>query len=184
MRTILSLLVAATMATTAGCFADDSVQYSGGGYAEVDSPDLVEVSPGVQVIADYDEPIFFNEGYYWRYNGGVWYSSSRWGGGWGRVDRPPVVIGRIDRPGAYSHYRPSGWSPRARTGGRAVGRTERGGRVETRTETRRAEPARTETRRVEPARTETRRAEPARAPSSSSSGGHAAAAHAAATHHH
>ena len=34
-------------------------------------PDLVYAAPGVQVIADYNEPIFYSDGYYWRTSGGV-----------------------------------------------------------------------------------------------------------------
>ncbi len=42
----------------------------------VEQPDLVEVSPGIQVIADYDQPIFFlGRRLYWRNDGGIWYSS-------------------------------------------------------------------------------------------------------------
>ena len=29
-------------------------------------PDLVYAAPGVQVIADYNEPIFYSDGFYWR----------------------------------------------------------------------------------------------------------------------
>jgi hypothetical protein len=81
-------------------------------------PELVYAAPGVQVIADYDEPIFFADGFYWRsYNGG-WYRSSIYTGGWSYYSRPPVVITRIDRPHAYAHYRPMGWRGRGAPGPR------------------------------------------------------------------
>src|SRR5689334_12571031 len=83
-----------------------AVAAAGGCAATVSAgPDLVSVSPGVQVIADYDEPIFFADGLYWRYYGGVWYSSSYYTGGWVYA-RPPAAVLRIDRPYAYRHYRP------------------------------------------------------------------------------
>jgi hypothetical protein len=149
MRTILNIMIAGVMATAAagatGCYSNDDVEYSG--QASYDSsPDLVDVSPGVQVIADYDEPVFFSDGLYWRYSGGIWYSSGYWGGGWA-VGRPPYGIAHIDRPYAYAHYRPVGWHPRA--GARVVGRTEVRGRGEVRGEVRenraevRREPVRT-----------------------------------------
>lgn len=74
-------------------------------------PDLAYVSPGVQVIADYDEPIFYSDGYYWRYQGNAWYRSSYYNRGWGYA-APPAAILRIDRPYAYVHYRPQGWHGR------------------------------------------------------------------------
>jgi hypothetical protein len=70
----------------------------------VTAPDLVVVSPGVQVIADYDEPIFFSDNYYWRNTGGTWYRSTNYSGGWGRVEVAPVAIRSIERPAAYVHY--------------------------------------------------------------------------------
>ena len=71
------------------------------------TPELVYVSPGVQVIADYDEPIFYSDGYYWRYDGGVWYRSASYRGGWALTYNVPVAVRRIDRPHAYVRYRSS-----------------------------------------------------------------------------
>src|SRR5580765_4401630 len=45
-------------------------------------PDLVYVAPGVQVIADYNEPIFYSDSFYWRFDGGTWYRSRSYTGGW------------------------------------------------------------------------------------------------------
>jgi hypothetical protein len=77
------------------------------GYASPDV-DMAYVSPGVQVIADYDEPIFYTNGYYWRYYGDTWYRSNSWTGGWA-YSRPPSALLRINRPHAYVHYRPRGY---------------------------------------------------------------------------
>ena len=101
-----ALLAATSCAGTVTTVSDDPY-----------GPDLVYAAPGVQVIADYDEPIFFTDGFYWRFYGGGWYRSSRYAGGWVYAN-PPMAVRRIDRPYAYAHYRPQGW----------VGRRERVGR--------------------------------------------------------
>lgn len=100
---VLALIVASGCAGTT----------SGGYYASASysTPDLVYVSPGVQVIADYDEPIFYSDGFYWRYYGNTWYRSPYYNRGW-IYARPPSAILRIDRPYAYRHYRPSGYVSR------------------------------------------------------------------------
>ena len=78
-------------------------------------PDLVEVSPGVQVrFYDYNEPIFFSDGLYWRENGGVWYSSRVYTGGWGRYEGGVPMRFRSVNVHAYAHYRPAGYVPRHR----------------------------------------------------------------------
>lgn len=98
---VLALSISMGAATfMAGCRAT----VSSPGY----NPDLVYVSPGVQVIADYDEPIFYSDRYYWRLYGGSWYRSPYYTGGWVAAVPPPAVM-RIDRPHAYVHYRPGGW---------------------------------------------------------------------------
>jgi len=84
--------------------------------ADAYPPDMVYVSPGVQVIADYDEPIFYSDGFYWRFYGGGWYRSTYYTGGWVYA-RPPVAVMRIDRPYAYAHYRPTGYVARHPAGG-------------------------------------------------------------------
>jgi hypothetical protein len=72
--------------------------------SEVAAPDLVVISPGVQVIADRDEPIFYSGNYYWRNQGGFWYRSTSHTRGWARVEVAPVEIRAIERPSAYVHY--------------------------------------------------------------------------------
>lgn len=103
------VFLVATLA--AGCAG--TVGYRAGVSGAVYTPDLVYVAPGVQVIADYDEPIFYTDGFYWRYDGAGWYRSSYYSGGWVYATPPPAVV-RIERPRSYVHYRPQGWTPRAR----------------------------------------------------------------------
>jgi hypothetical protein len=111
-------LLFAASAALGGCYASGDVgyraTYSSGysGDAYVGSPDLVTVSPGVQVVADYDEPVFYTDGFYWRYYNNGWYRSNNYATGWSYYDRPPVAVLRIDRPYAYAHYRPQGYVAR------------------------------------------------------------------------
>jgi hypothetical protein len=95
--TLPAMLAAAALAV--GCAG-------GGYYSEVgySSPDLVYVSPGVSVVADYDEPVFYSDNYYWRYNNNNWYRSNYYDRGWSYA-RPPIAVGRIQSPYAYRHYR-------------------------------------------------------------------------------
>jgi hypothetical protein len=107
MRTLQAFLFTAAMAA---CTGGGAVRYSG--QATVYTPTLVTVEPGVQVVADYDEPVFYSEGAYWRYTSGVWYRSPYYDRAWVRVETVPYSVRRIDRPERYVHYR-----ARARTGG-------------------------------------------------------------------
>lgn len=107
-RTILCVLVAAGVTA---CYRTGEVAYSGTVTATTAAPDLVTVSPGVQVIADYDEPVFYADSFYWRFQDGYWYRSSWYTGGWVYATPPRAVL-RIDRPYAYRHYRPHGYVAR------------------------------------------------------------------------
>jgi hypothetical protein len=136
-----SLLMVVLLAT--GCAG-------GWGYG----PELVYAAPGVRVIADYDEPIFYADNFYWRFDGVTWYRSTYYTGGWTYAP-PPSAIRQIERPRDYAHYRPSGWIARRDSNRAAPVVRER-----------RDAPPRYEPRRVEPSRPfheEQRRFEPNRA---------------------
>jgi len=126
---MLSTVVVVGALLTAGCAS--RVRYTA-------TPDLVYVGPGVQVIADYDEPIFYADNVYWRFDGSTWYRSTYYTGGWVYAP-PPPSIRRIERPHEYVHYRPAGWVARRREPAPA----ERGHRDDR---------AANEPRRVEPSR--------------------------------
>ena len=68
---------------------------------------MVYISPGVQVIEDYDQPVFYSSSFYWHYNDGVWYQSRSYTGGWVRVTAAPAAIVRIQQPSMYVHYHAS-----------------------------------------------------------------------------
>jgi hypothetical protein len=104
----VSIVMATTLVPAAGCVSEDPapVYYEG---TDEGGADLVEVSPGVEVIADWDEPIFFVNNYYWVNRGGAWYWSTWYGGGWAVNRRPPQTIVSIGNPTQYAHYKPAGW---------------------------------------------------------------------------
>ena len=99
-------------AALGGCIASGSADVSYGGGVGVVTPDLVMVSPGVQVVADYDDSVFYSDGYYWRSDGGMWYRSTYYSGGWGYYASPPSAIISINEPYRYRNYRPNGYQPR------------------------------------------------------------------------
>jgi hypothetical protein len=74
-------------------------------------PPLVEVEPGVQVVRDCDDEVFFSGGWYWHAGpDGTWYRTRSYRGGWVVAPRRavPVAIVRMPR-GHYRHYRGEGW---------------------------------------------------------------------------
>ncbi|MCX5747194.1 MAG: hypothetical protein NT062_32390 [Proteobacteria bacterium] len=106
--TLLTILAGAL----AGCLGQASYTATGSSDGSYGGADLVYAAPGVEVIADYDESIFFADSFYWRYDSGAWYRSSRYNGGWAVYASPPQVVLRIEQPRAYAHYRPQGWVAR------------------------------------------------------------------------
>ena len=68
-------------------------------------PPLVVVTPGVYVVQDYGDEVFYVRGWYWVQNGGVWYRTRNYHGGWVAVAGPrvPRAIYRLP-PGHYRHY--------------------------------------------------------------------------------
>jgi hypothetical protein len=68
-------------------------------------PPLVEVEPGISVVQDYDQEIFFTGGYYWVMRDGSWYRSRDHQGYWRMQDRgrvPPGLYGM--HPGQYRRW--------------------------------------------------------------------------------
>lgn len=85
--------------------------YTASGTYAYSEPELVYAEPGVQVTYDADDPVFYSDNYYWRYNDGRWYRSSRWNTGF-VVATPSVTVSRISSPHRYRHYRPNGYISR------------------------------------------------------------------------
>ncbi len=101
-RILLITFVLATAALTSGCVVRGQVR------ARSTAPELVYVRPGVQVVYDHDEPVFYSDSYYWRYHNGLWYRSSVHYGGWTRARSVPVAVRRVDNPRTYVRYRGRG----------------------------------------------------------------------------
>jgi hypothetical protein len=120
-RYLLPVMLLGALAAS-GCYSEEpGVEYSASyGYG---GPSLAYVSPGVEVIADYDYPIFYSDGFYWRYDSGYWYRSPYYTGGWVGVRDVPYGIRGIRQPWTYSHYRTGAVYNNGRwEGGRAVTR--------------------------------------------------------------
>lgn len=68
-------------------------------------PPLVVVQPGIQVVPDYDEEVFFVNNSYWVRRGPQWYRSADHRGGWVVVQAPrvPRVLVGLP-PGHYRRY--------------------------------------------------------------------------------
>ena len=69
-------------------------------------PALVVVSPGLMVVEDYPEEVFFVSGWYWHKKGPHWFRARDWRGGW--VVAPyKVVPGSLVKlsPGKYRHFK-------------------------------------------------------------------------------
>lgn len=114
------LLLATLLA--GGCYVQDQPRYvaaqpqpvqaevgAPGVAAEDEAGDLVEVQPGVEVVADYDYPVFYADNWYWWNRGGIWYRSGYYGGGWERAGWVSPRVYGIRNPGIYTHYRPNGY---------------------------------------------------------------------------
>jgi len=85
-------------------------------------PTMVEVNPGVWVVEDYPQPVFYSDNYYWRYGDGVWYRSVTLWDAPVRIGATyvPVRIRRIDQPAAYIYYRAPAAVARVRVSATAV----------------------------------------------------------------
>ena len=70
---------------------------------------LVTVEPGVQVIEDYDEEVFYVDGIYWVRRSDYWYRSSDPHGQWMVVETHSVPVVIVQSPrGRYKHYKGNG----------------------------------------------------------------------------
>ena len=97
-----ALLTLGLVTGVAGCVVHGSARVHSRAYVR---PATVQISPGVYVVEDYHEPVFYSDGWYWRYYGGVWYRSSYHSHGWVRWQHVPRGVARIDRPSVYVRYR-------------------------------------------------------------------------------
>lgn len=118
----IPLVVALLAPLATGCYTEADVGYRAGYVGP--APAMVEVSPGVMVISDYDYPVFYSDGLYWRQYGNVWYSSRAYNGGWAVSYSVPYGVRGIREPYAYAHYRGGYAAPAYRGGGAVRGGVE------------------------------------------------------------
>lgn len=68
-------------------------------------PPLVVVQPGVQVVEDFDDEVFFTDGWYWCRRDGRWFRTKDHRGGWVVVERGvPVALVKLP-PGKYRKWK-------------------------------------------------------------------------------
>lgn len=69
-------------------------------------PPLVVVEPGVQVVEDYDDEVFFVDGWYWTRRDNSWFRTRQYNGTWAVVDRrhwhPKLMRYKY---GQYKHWK-------------------------------------------------------------------------------
>ena len=100
--TLLAVLAATTLC--AGCVA----HAHGYTYAEAEPvvfeepPTLVAIDSGVWVVPRYHRAVYYYDDAYWVYEGGGWYRSSYYDGGWASVDVNIVPSVIVHRP--HSRY--------------------------------------------------------------------------------
>jgi len=107
LRTLTATALVAGFAL-AGCYGTTEVR----GRVYASNPNLEYIGPDVQVVADYDRPVFYSNSYYWQYDNGLWFRSSAYDRGFVRVRTVPTAVLRIDRPYAYIRYHHRGMANR------------------------------------------------------------------------
>jgi hypothetical protein len=70
------------------------------------APPLVVVSPGLRVVPDYDDEVFFVDGWYWCRRDDHWFRARSHGGEWVAIAPGKVPSRLVKVPhGKYKHYR-------------------------------------------------------------------------------
>ena len=73
-------------------------------------PPRVVVQPGIQVVEDLDEEVFFSGGWYWARRGDLWYRARDYRARWIYVEPRFVPYGlRRIPPGQYRRFRKAEW---------------------------------------------------------------------------
>ena len=98
LHTALLSLCLALAAPNLGCVGSATVS------ADVVTPRLVWIAPGVWVVEDY-QAVYFYDDFYWRYSAGVWYRSTVFDGGFVRIGVAPPIVVRAYRPRRFIRYR-------------------------------------------------------------------------------
>lgn len=72
-------------------------------------PTLAAIQPGVQVVVDHDEEVFYSGRRYWVQRDGAWYSAGHHTSAFSYAPphRVPAALVNLEH-GRYRHYRPAG----------------------------------------------------------------------------
>jgi hypothetical protein len=85
-------------------------------------PPLVLIEPGISVLGDLDEEVFYADGSYWARDDAEWYRASDPHGAWDRVDRMQVAPALVRYPrGRYRHFKADEPGTDSREEGRRYG---------------------------------------------------------------
>lgn len=106
MHTRTLVLMAAVASTTAFAQVQVSLQVPLPTITFSAPPPLVVVQPGVQVVEDYDDEVYFADGYYWVRRDDRWFRTRDHRGNWVVVERrivPAAVVGLP--PGQYRKWK-------------------------------------------------------------------------------
>ncbi len=104
MRKLLAALL--TVTATSPTFAQVRVEITPPSIVFEAPPPLVEVQPGVQVVVDHDEEVYFTGGWYWVRRGNHWFRTQDHRGGWTLADDTGVPVILVKTPkGKYKHYK-------------------------------------------------------------------------------
>ena len=101
MTRALTFILSATLA--AACADRPQVEYAAA--VNVSDPELIAISPDIEVVAEAREPVFRAGNSFWLYRGDRWYRSDDLRGGWIRIATPPTVVTQIVAPHRYANYR-------------------------------------------------------------------------------
>ncbi len=72
-------------------------------------PPMAVFAPGMWVVEDSPDEVFFYDGWYWTQQNDHWYRSRDHRGHWGEVDRGRVPVSfYAQEPGHYRHFRGEG----------------------------------------------------------------------------
>ena len=130
MRKTASLLFALALG---GCFIPVSDEGRGGMRAEGGAsitlrlplvlPPLTVIHPGISVVSDLDQEVFYSDGYYWVRQDSEWYHAREPHGSWSRVERGRVspTLAQLP-PGRYRNWRGDDQERNDREYGRHFGR--------------------------------------------------------------
>ena len=100
-----TLALAVALAVAAPAVAQVQVQVTLPTIVFPAPPPLIVIEPGIQVVEDNDDEIFFVDNWYWHRRGPNWYRTQRHDGGWVVVEGrhvPGKLVGFA--PGSYRKW--------------------------------------------------------------------------------